>query len=457
MSTLSPRRKVVSPGPTSAGLGEWPSYDAVSGLTVYVVLLFAIPANLVVGQLGAAGTPAQIFGLGIFVWWALSRLAGGAEPRAPRPVRTALLVYMAAILASYLAAALRPIDGVELRAADRGLLSVCAWAGVFLLASEGPRSFDRMDTLLRRLVTAAGGLALLGVAQFVTKSSLITFIQIPGLSLNGDLVGVLSRNGYARPAGTATHPIEFGVVLAMVLPLALHYAFVDAHRGRLRRWFPVGAIALAIPISVSRSAILAAAVVLMFLMPTWNRRRQLGALAATLLTLAVVYVTVPGLLGMFRSLFLGIQNDPSALSRTGSYELAWSFISRAPLFGRGVSTFLPSYRILDNQYLGSAIETGLVGVTALVALIVTGIVTARRVRRLSVDPVRRDLAQSLAAAFGAAGLSFGTFDALGFPIVAGVTFFLLGCVSGLLRLELAGEVPPDRRDRQEAGSTIAAR
>ena len=47
-----------------------------------------------------------------------------------------------------------------------------------------------------------------------------------------------------------------------------------------------------------------------------------------------------------------------------SYAIAGEFIGRAPIFGRGFSTFLPSYRILDNQYLGLLIETGIVGLVA---------------------------------------------------------------------------------------------
>lgn len=411
--------------------------DAASGLAIYLVLLFGIPARLVVDQLGAAGTPAQIFAMLVLIWWVASRIGATAEPRAPRPVRIAVLVFAGALLASYVAAATRPIEPVELRAADRGLLSLCAWVGVFLLASEGPRSHQRLDTVLRRLVLAGGVLAVIGLIQFATTRSWVELIQIPGLKANGDLAGVLSRNGFARPAGTATHPIEFGVVLAMILPVALHYALHDVDRSVLRRWFPVAVSALAIPLSGSRSAILCTVVVLLVLVPTWHAKRRWMAFGAVLVTLATVYVTVPGLLGSFRGLFLGIQSDPSAQSRTGSYDLALSYIERAPVFGRGVSTFLPEYRILDNQYLGSAIETGIVGVAALLGLLVTGVVVGRRIRRVARTMEYRDLGLSLSASIAAAGLSFATFDALGFSMVAGVTFLLLGSIACLLRLESA--------------------
>lgn len=438
------QRQVPSP---QVLLARSSSPDAVSALTVYLVLLFGVPASLVVDQLGAAGTPAQIFAMLVLIWLVASRIAAPEQTWAPRPIRIAVLVFVGAVLASYIAAATRPIDAVELRAADRGLLSLCAWLGVFLLASEGPRSHRRLDTLLRRLVFAGGVLAVIGLLQFVTKRTWLELIQIPGLKANGDLTGVLSRNGFARPAGTATHPIEFGVVLAMILPLALHYALHDVDRGLLRRWFPVAVSALAIPLSGSRSAILCTVVVLLVLVPTWERRRRWMALGAVVVTLATVYVTIPGLLGSFKSLFLGIQSDPSALSRTGSYDLALTYIERAPLFGRGVSTFLPEYRILDNQYLGSAIETGIVGLGALLALLVTGVVVGRRTRRIAHSVEYQNLGLSLSASIAAAALSFATFDALGFSMVAGVTFLLLGCIACLLRLESSTEYARDASGR----------
>ena len=56
----------------------------------------------------------------------------------------------------------------------------------------------------------------------------------------------------------------------MLLPLAIYLAIYDTERSARRRWAPVGLIALAIPASVSRSAVISVAValgVLVVLMP----------------------------------------------------------------------------------------------------------------------------------------------------------------------------------------------
>ena len=80
-------------------------------------------------------------------------------------------------------------------------------------------------------------------------------------------------------------------------------------------------------------------------------------------------------------LFTGISQDDSARSRTDSYALAFDFIQQRPFFGRGFSTFLPTYRIIDNQYLGLLIETGVVGLLAFISLLVTALVVAGRLSR----------------------------------------------------------------------------
>ncbi|WP_448631435.1 O-antigen ligase family protein [Cellulomonas soli] len=160
-------------------------------------------------------------------------------------------------------------------------------------------------------------------------------------------------------------------------------------------------------------------------------------MAAVVAGFGAVYVAIPGMLGTMLRLFTGISQDDSALSRTDSYDLALQFIERSPVFGRGFSTFLPSYRILDNQYLGLLIEAGVVGTLAFLALLVTALVVAFRLSSALPETVDRSLARALAACIAAAGLALATFDAFGFPQVAGVLFFAIGCVTALRRLTAA--------------------
>ena len=399
-------------------------------------MLFAIPSRLIFAPLGASGTPAQVLSLGLGTWWAAIKLAGGdPDPRRRDVIRRAMLLFVAAIMISYLRAATRPVSSAELRQADTGLVLALGWLGLLLFTGSGLTSMAALNTTLRRLVLAGGSLASLGILQFVTKRAFTNYIQIPGLTTNNTLVSVVGRAGLTRPAGTALHPIEFGAVLTMTLPIALHFAMHDQTRNAFRRWFPVAVIAVAVPISISRSAIVSTIVVLAVLLPSWSRSARRLAYVSLVGLLGLLFVAVPGLLGTLAALFTGISGDSSAQSRTDSYALAAAFISRRPILGRGFLTFLPSYRILDNQYLGLAIETGIVGVAALLILFVCGIGVGRAIgRRENCTAATRSLANSLAASVASAAASFALFDAFSFPMAATLIFFMLGCLAALDRL-----------------------
>jgi polysaccharide biosynthesis protein PslJ len=404
-------------------------------MSVLIVVLIAIPSILIIGPLGSAGTPADLLGLLMLLLWVIGRISSPARSGRANPVRTAMLLFVAAVMASYIAAAIRPISSSEQSAADRGLLLALAWLGILLFTIDGPRDRRELETFLRRLSFVAGAEALVGLAQFATRLALVNYIQIPGLSDNGDLSSLSERGNLARPPGTTIHPIEFGAVITMVLPIALYFALNDRHRGIVARWWPVAAIALAIPISISRSAILSAVVALLLLLPTWSRQVRRKAYLGLVALVATVYLVAHGLISTLSDLFLGISTDNSAASRTDSFGLAFQFIGRSPLFGRGFRTFLPDYRILDDQLLGTAVEMGLIGLAVLLGLMVTGMVAAIKVRRGSTDADTRALAQSMLAAIAAGSCSFGFYDALSFPMAAAVFFIVLGATGALVRIE----------------------
>jgi polysaccharide biosynthesis protein PslJ len=424
--------------------------DVVPALTLFAVLLLLLPSRYVIGPLAAAGVPASLVALGIAVWW-LVDWVGQPWPRSRlrQPTKLPALALLGAVLASYLAAAARPTSQDELLSADRGLLNILAWLGVLMAATDGISSRSNLDKLLRRVVWLGAVAASVGILQFVTKQPLIGFLQLPGLTDNGVDEGLLSRGGYLRPAGTATHPIEFGVSLSMLLPVALHLAVADAGRRRpVARWLPVGLIALALPISISRSAVICTAVALLLALPAWPAPVRRRVYAAALALVGCLAVALPGFVGGIVGLFTGISKDDSALSRTDSYAIAGSFISRAWLFGRGIGTWLPKYRILDNQYLGLLIEIGVVGTGCLVALLLVGVVTAYRAGRVpaaesaahgvpAAPPCMPDddrLGRALAAAVAAGSVSFAFFDALAFPMTPALLFLLLGCAGALRRI-----------------------
>ena len=428
-----PARDGLTSGAAQVVLGRGVP-DALPVIMVYLLALFAIPSALVVRPLGAAGTPAQIIGVGLLVWWFASQLISGPRLEATNPVKWALLFFGAAMLTSYVGGMSRPTgSAIEVNSSDRAMLSLAAWCGVLLVFSDGLASRDRIERVTRLMVAAATGIAILGFLQFFLGVDLASYVRIPGLSANTSFGNLVDRSGYRRVSGTTSHPIEFGVVLAAVLPLAVHAArFAPDVRRQRAWWVASGVIALALPMSVARSGIIGAAIAVLVLFFTWPKRLRLQIAVAGALGAVAMSALVPGLLGTIKSLFLNVGSDPSTQGRTADYAPVWEYIKERPLFGRGLGTFLPElYRTLDNQLLGLAVETGIVGLGSFAVLILTTIAVALRIRSSHADGRTRDLAMSLVAGIAVVAVNSATFDAFGFSMCAGLLFVLLGLVAAL--------------------------
>lgn len=421
--------------------------DATTVLTTYIILLMAIPSPMVVGPLGSAGAPSAIFALGAFLLWLWFQFKGGNESwHRTSPVRIAALAWLFIMLVVYARAMSSPIPYDEISPADNGLIKLVGFVGILLVANDGIVGLDRFRTVARRLVIAAGLVAVLGLIQYATRDLWVDRLSIPGLTHGTSGWELIVRNGHPRPSGTSTHPIEYGVVLTMVMPLAVAFAL----RSPSRRWLYrllLALIVMAVFLSISRSAMLCAAVAFVVMLAGWDMATRIRAIAVSALFAAGVYFVVPGVLGTIRSLFTSVSEDPSIASRTGSYDLAFEFIGKSPFLGRGFGTFMPKYWILDNGYLGMFIEGGVFGLLGLVGVICCAAVAAIRSSRLAQYDFDRELAKALLAsiAAGASGLAF--FDTFGFPQSAGCFFLVLGLSGGMLRFLSTNRSSPGSVDR----------
>lgn len=373
------------------------------------------------------------------------------------------MLFTCAIVAAYVSANRHSMPTLELNAADRGLIMMSGWLGVLLVAADGIGSMDRLKTLLRRIVIGATAMAALGMTQFFTGLDAAKYIVIPGLTAHQPFSDLLSRSHLNRPSATALHPIEFGAVLAMIFPLAIHQARFAPPGLRLRRWLQVALIGMTLPMTVSRSAILGIVACGIVILPTWPKRDRRLAYLVALVSFVMMWGMIPGLLGTLRNLFLQVGSDSSSTSRTGAFSTAAPFIAQHPWFGRGFGTFLPqTYFFFDDQYLGSLVETGVIGLLALLALLATGWFAARAARRVTVDPEIRHLAQCLAASVVVATVAYATFDALSYTMAAGLTFLLLGCVGAAWRLTrskpmtMGAEVDLLRASRETGHAVVLA-
>ena len=415
---------------------------ALPALVTYVILLTMIPSQLVVGPLGAAGTPAGILAIGLLVWWAAS-LAVPQVRRGTGAVPWLLAAFALTYLVSYAVGIARPLDSsLQVNSADRAVLSLCGWCGITLIVTYGLDGAAALNRLVKMVVIGVSVVAVLGMLQFFFNLDLAALIKIPGLRANAAFGEVISRSDFRRVTGTTTHPIEFGIVLSAALPLCVHHArFAVRGWGRTLSWSAVMVIAAALPLSVARSGILGSAIAFVVMFPSWPRafrRRVLVVLSVGAVAFSFV---VPGLLGTIRGLFLNANSDPSTGGRTADYEPVMQYFAQHRIFGTGMGTYMPElYRTLDNQYLAILVETGLVGLVATLVLLFGTMVVAAITRSRLAHDADRDLLQSAMAGVAVLTVSAGTFDMFAFPMAVGLLFRLIGLVGAGARI-VANEGP----------------
>ena len=429
-------------------------------LVVFLVLTSIVPSRLVVPGLGAAGRPANLLAVAMLMWWALLRLLPKQDDGVRVPIRWALYVYLLAHLAAVIAGLDRGLPGIELRSMDRFVLSTLGIAGVILVCIDGLETRRQVENVVAWIVGLGAISAAAGIIQFSTGFNPAVLVKIPGLTLNAEIDELATRGAmsFRRAEGFTLHSIELGVVMGAILPMSLYLA-----RARSKRWYFASAlIAGVIPMSVTRTGVLAVVVSMALYAIGWSWRERANAFIIAIVGTFVYSAITPGLLGTIRSLFTNIQSDNSTTGRTEDVDAVGRYISVRPIFGRGPGTFIPSeYRLLDNAYLLELIEAGWVGLISLIALLCTGCATAFWLVRTSEDEMTRGLARVLGGAVAVMLIGFATYDAMSYPTQLAVMSVSLGCLGALYRFErspedvvdgpvdMADDVPNGSRERVE--------
>lgn len=406
-------------------------------LGAYQVLQFLIPARLVIGGMGAVGRPSVAVGILLGFLWLVSAVRAHHLPDGRQPIRWVVGIFVGAQLLGYAVGFDRLPSPAQASAADRWLIFVLAFSGVILSVADGMRSRSDLDRVLRLMVGLACVMSMVGVLQFFGVVDLTRYIRLPGLSLNYDLIGVASRGdgNFPRVAGTANHYIEFGVVLALLLPLALHYALFSPRGKRTWSWVAVGVIALGIPLSISRSAIVTIFVAMGLMAVVWPWRQRYNALVIAVIATAMFHVLNRGVLGTIKALFTNVENDPSVTARIERTATVLDLWHQRPIFGWGAGMVTPEeFLLLDNQIYMYLVAGGLVGIAAFLLLLVIPYGLGRSVRLRGADQETRHLGHTLAITMPAALVASGTFDSFSFATFVSVLCVLIGATGALWRL-----------------------
>jgi polysaccharide biosynthesis protein PslJ len=318
------------------------------------------------------------------------------------------------------------------------------------------RRRDQLDGFIKLLVASGAILSIAALIEarmdynvFNHLSSALPFLKYHDPTTVGLTTNSLDRSGRLRVYGSAEHPIELSAVLVMLIPLAFYLA---KSSGR-RIWFLLaGVLGLGALATVSRTGVVMIVVVglvLLRLKPA-DVKRFLPLLVPAL---CAVYFMLPNTLGSFYAAFfpkqgliadqsnIAVGNQAYADGRLADIGPSLHEWAQKPLFGQGFGSRIVSRddatrlgvtpaRLLDNQWLGSLLETGFVGICALLWLFIRAI---RKMTRISGEDDGPDgwLAAAIAASLTAFAVGMLTFDALGFVQVT-ITFFLMLALSAVL-------------------------
>jgi hypothetical protein len=329
---------------------------------------------------------------------------------------------------------------------EKSLMFFLSFVLVLYVTVSVIRRLDNIDQLAKTLVLGGGIVAVAAIFEARTGYNVFNHLS-RGMPFLRDLgeVGGYQRVGTAklRVFGSAQHPIALSAALVMLTPLALYLY----RRYRARRWLLCAlALAAACASTISRTGIIMFLVVgVVFL---WLRPRETRRLWPALLVVPIaIHFALPGTLGAIKQSFLpagGLLAEQRASANTaGSGRIAdlgpglerWQ---RQPLLGQGFGTQVVNLNaagiesnILDNQWLGTLIGTGILGFSGWLWFFI------RAVRRFGAE-ARRDrsergwLLAAIAASIAAYAVGMLTFDAFAFIQVTFLLFILVGLGSALL-------------------------
>jgi polysaccharide biosynthesis protein PslJ len=329
------------------------------------------------------------------------------------------------------------------------------WIGflvvLYMIASLS--SVADIDLYLRTLVLGTAVLGLLGVVEWKTGMNAFAGLDrvVPILSPAGEDLDTF-RAGLNRAYGSAQHPIAFGAALVLVLPLSVVMAF----RRRNPIWVVcAGLIIMGSLATISRTSLVMLGVsvaVLVALRPQAARQ----ALPFLLPLLVAIQIALPGTFSTIRASFFPSEGliDQQAEQDVGSGRVAslGPAIDEAashPFFGRGFGTRIvgddpkENSFILDDEWLSTTLEIGLVGLAAWGWIFFRFCSRAIRVAREN-DDERGWLLAALASSIASFAVGMLFFDAFSFIQVTLLMIILLGLGSVLLNASPADRAQASR-------------
>ena len=426
------------------------SWRALISIVVLIILFIPIKRYTLPASLPIRLEPYRLVVAGLVLAWLTSALIDPrVRLRRTHVIDAPLLVFVVAVLGSMIVNSNR-VSSVGPDAL-KGLLFFMSFIAVLFLTVSLLRSWDDIDFIVRVLVVGGSVVALFALIESRTGYNVFAHLSqvVPVLRSTG-VHEVIQRGSRLRVFASAQHPIALGAAFAMLVPLAMYRAI--CFRKPLW-WICATLLLMATLATVSRTAILM--LVVIGLVFVWLRAREMKRLWPLVIpAVLAIHFALPGTIGTLRKSFFpagGVvaqQRDANVGSgrvATLGPALDTEFAPN-PILGEGFATRItapdeyvpvPNAPILDNQWLGTLLETGIVGVVALFWLFVRFVRRLGRAAKHDRSP-RGWLLASIAASVAAYGESMLTYDAFSFIQVTFFLFILLALGSAAYALPAEG-------------------
>jgi O-antigen ligase len=345
------------------------------------------------------------------------------------PMDLPILLYLA--VAAFLFLVRSPQLGIAIEGV-RVYVEYMLW---FFIASNLLLNKAQARALINWLVLLGTLVALHGVYQYIVG------VQIPSHWLDS------TESVRTRVFSIVGSPNVLGSFLVLVIPITISQLL--SANSRLWRYFYALCLVpmvLSLFFTYSRGAWLAMAGALFIYGLLYNWRILLALVAAAYTAPRII----PGIAARIGYLLSPAYLLSSARAgRVARWNVALDKLNNNPLFGEGFGRYggavaarhIPSSNYVDNFYLKTAAESGLVGIAAYVLLLLSGIRCAMNSYRRLTDTYLKGLAVGLIVGLLGVLLHNGVENIFEVPMMASYFWLLLGMTAALPHLE-GQETPP---------------
>lgn len=410
-------------------------------IAVAAVLLIGMRQAFTVPYTGLGLSPAQLILLVVAVLWLVTRAVGQRAPAGLGLLSAVVVVRMLCTLLSYGVGSARVLTADQRSSTDRAIVTELAVGTLVFALATLLRSRRDIELVVRALVVGGALSALFALIRYGTGFEIAADVRLPGLREAAATPAVqLVRAGLARAQGSASVPLELAGVMTALIPLALGLFFAARRRGD-RSWVWLAAVVLMTAgalVSLSRSVFIGLGIALVVMATRWPLRRAITGLAVVVIAGFVALASGAQFVSASVNVLVNGSNDFSLGSRAQGRTYVFTHLTDHLLLGQGPGTYdLTTQPVLDNQYLSQLIETGVVGLLLLVAVLACAIGYALRATTRTAPSDAVELAVGVAGALVAIAVISSVLDTAGFTQIFTLIWLLIGLAGAIWRVNVA--------------------